>query len=76
MEHFLDNIYNNRPITMFGDGSMKRDYTYITDIINGILSCTKLDLNENEKNDFSNNEDEESLEEEWEPEQMQIEKKH
>ena len=25
---------------MFGDGSTARDYTYITDILDGILACT------------------------------------
>ena len=45
---FINNIYNGKPITMFGDGTMQRDFTYITDIIDGILSCIKLKLSENE----------------------------
>jgi UDP-glucuronate 4-epimerase len=30
-----------RTIPMFGDGSTARDYTYITDILQGILACTE-----------------------------------
>jgi UDP-glucuronate 4-epimerase len=29
------------PIPMFGDGSTARDYTYITDILEGIMACTR-----------------------------------
>jgi UDP-glucuronate 4-epimerase len=31
--------YDNEPITLFGKGETKRDYTYIDDIILGINSC-------------------------------------
>lgn len=34
---FTKQIDNNEPIQFFGDGSTKRDYTYITDIIDGIM---------------------------------------
>ncbi|MCM2325588.1 MAG: NAD-dependent epimerase/dehydratase family protein [Candidatus Woesearchaeota archaeon] len=34
---FYDAIANDRPITMFGDGNTKRDYTYIGDIVDGIV---------------------------------------
>ena len=30
-----------RPIPVFGDGSTARDYTYITDIIEGVMACTE-----------------------------------
>ena len=30
-----------QPIPVFGDGSTARDYTYITDILDGILACTQ-----------------------------------
>jgi UDP-glucuronate 4-epimerase len=30
-----------RPIPVFGDGSAARDYTYITDILQGIEACTR-----------------------------------
>ena len=33
---FTHNIYNGNKINMYGDGSSRRDYTYISDIIDGI----------------------------------------
>jgi len=30
-----------RPIPIFGDGLTARDYTYITDIVDGIMACTQ-----------------------------------
>lgn len=30
-----------KPIPVFGDGSTARDYTYITDTLEGIMACTK-----------------------------------
>lgn len=35
---FTDRISKGLPIKKFGDGSTKRDYTYITDIVKGIVS--------------------------------------
>jgi UDP-glucuronate 4-epimerase len=35
---FADSILNNRPINVFNNGELYRDFTYIDDIINGILS--------------------------------------
>ena len=35
---FTEHILNDKPIEMFGDGSTARDYTYISDIIKGIVS--------------------------------------
>lgn len=34
---FMYNIMNGIPITLYGDGSSSRDYTYISDIITGIV---------------------------------------
>ncbi|MFQ5648759.1 MAG: GDP-mannose 4,6-dehydratase [bacterium] len=34
---FTKAIYNNSKITMYGDGCSRRDYTFITDVIDGIL---------------------------------------
>lgn len=34
---FADAILNNRPIKVFNNGNMLRDYTYIDDIVEGIL---------------------------------------
>lgn len=36
---FTKLISENKEIEMFGDGNSQRDYTYITDIINGIISA-------------------------------------
>ena len=41
---FLKNISIEKEIIMFGDGSMERDYTYIDDIIAGIVNACKLKL--------------------------------
>jgi UDP-glucuronate 4-epimerase len=34
-------ISAGKPIPVFGDGSTARDYTYITDILEGVLACTR-----------------------------------
>ncbi len=36
---FTKAILNGDPLPMFGDGSTKRDYTYIDDIIDGVVRC-------------------------------------
>ena len=36
---FLDRISKGLPIDKYGDGNTMRDYTYISDIVNGIISC-------------------------------------
>jgi UDP-glucuronate 4-epimerase len=41
---FTKNILEGKPITVFGDGSSKRDYTYISDIVEGIISALNKDL--------------------------------
>lgn len=43
MAHFLmtESIYNERPVKKFGDGATSRDYTYIDDIIEGIIASLK-----------------------------------
>ncbi|MEY2466400.1 MAG: UDP-glucuronate 4-epimerase [Verrucomicrobiota bacterium] len=38
---FATLINAGKPIPVFGDGSTARDYTYITDILEGILACTQ-----------------------------------
>lgn len=35
---FTKNILENRPINIFNHGNMKRDFTYIDDIIDGVIS--------------------------------------
>ncbi|MBD3203623.1 SDR family NAD(P)-dependent oxidoreductase [Candidatus Woesearchaeota archaeon] len=36
---FTNLIYNDKPIEMYGNGTSKRDYTYIKDIVSGILTA-------------------------------------
>lgn len=36
---FVNNIFNDKPITIYGDGSTARDYTYFADTVNGIISA-------------------------------------
>jgi UDP-glucuronate 4-epimerase len=38
---FATLIQAGQPIPVFGDGSMARDYTYITDTLEGIIACTR-----------------------------------
>ncbi len=35
---FLDKVSRGETITMFGDGSMSRDFTYVDDIVSGVIS--------------------------------------
>jgi UDP-glucuronate 4-epimerase len=37
-------ILDDKPIPVFGDGSTARDYTYITDILEGVLACTQAEF--------------------------------
>ena len=34
---FIDRIFNGQAIQQYGDGSTSRDYTYIADIVNGVI---------------------------------------
>ena len=36
---FIDRIYNGVPIQQYGDGSTSRDYTYISDIVDGVVAA-------------------------------------
>jgi UDP-glucuronate 4-epimerase len=38
---FASLIRAGKPIPVYGDGSTARDYTYITDILQGIIACTE-----------------------------------
>jgi UDP-glucuronate 4-epimerase len=40
---FFNSIHQNEPITFYGDGSTSRDYTYIDDIVQGILGAIHRD---------------------------------
>ena len=37
---FIDWTYRKIPLTLYGDGTSKRDYTYITDIVKGIIKAS------------------------------------
>lgn len=41
---FVRLILAGKPIPVFGDGSTARDYTYVSDIVDGIMACTKRDF--------------------------------
>lgn len=36
---FANAIENEKPLKRFGDGSSRRDFTYVDDIVNGIIAC-------------------------------------
>eukprot|EP00009_Paramoeba_aestuarina_P009219 CAMPEP_0201521918 /NCGR_PEP_ID=MMETSP0161_2-20130828/16351_1 /ASSEMBLY_ACC=CAM_ASM_000251 /TAXON_ID=180227 /ORGANISM="Neoparamoeba aestuarina, Strain SoJaBio B1-5/56/2" /LENGTH=337 /DNA_ID=CAMNT_0047920655 /DNA_START=33 /DNA_END=1046 /DNA_ORIENTATION=+ len=36
---FVDNIKRGKPIKQFGDGTTKRDYTFINDIVSGVVGA-------------------------------------
>jgi len=38
---FAQLIEQGKPIPVFGDGKTARDYTYVTDTLEGIIACTK-----------------------------------
>jgi UDP-glucuronate 4-epimerase len=38
---FAQLIHTGKPIPVFGDGSTARDYTYISDTVDGIIACTQ-----------------------------------
>jgi UDP-glucuronate 4-epimerase len=40
---FIKSMLLDQPITMYGDGSTSRDYTYVDDIVKGILSAINYD---------------------------------
>ena len=44
---FTDAILNNRPIKVFNNGALSRDFTYIDDIVNGVVN-TLLEDSKNE----------------------------
>jgi len=42
IHRFTRHIFEGRPIEVFGDGSTSRDYTYIDDIVNGLINSLDL----------------------------------
>jgi UDP-glucuronate 4-epimerase len=43
IHQFTRRIYAGQPIDQFGDGSTRRDYTYIDDVIQGTMAALKYD---------------------------------
>ncbi len=41
---FASLILQGRSIPIFGDGSTRRDYTYVDDIVSGVMACTTRDF--------------------------------
>lgn len=42
---FADAIVNNKPLKVFNHGQMKRDFTYIDDIVNGVFDIADKEIN-------------------------------
>jgi UDP-glucuronate 4-epimerase len=40
---FAESMLAGRPISLFGDGSTSRDYTYVGDIVDGIVAAMRYD---------------------------------
>lgn len=43
IHRFTKLIHEGRPVTLFGDGSSERDYTYIDDIVQGVVAAFNYD---------------------------------
>jgi UDP-glucuronate 4-epimerase len=43
---FTDAILNNRPIKVFNNGKMRRDFTYVDDIVDGVIGAMNQDMPE------------------------------
>src|SRR2546428_5892647 len=41
IQKFAQLIWAGKPIPVFGDGTSARDYTYVTDTVDGVLACTQ-----------------------------------
>jgi UDP-glucuronate decarboxylase len=52
---FIDQALENKPITIFGDGSQTRSFTYVTDQVEGILILAGKDGLENSVVNIGNN---------------------
>ncbi len=44
-QRFIRQVYQNKPITIYGDGEMGRDSTYIDDEVDGLIKCMDSDIN-------------------------------
>ena len=52
---FTKAILKGEPITMYGDGSSSRDYTYVDDIVQGVMTAIKYDKSNFEIINLGNN---------------------
>ncbi|NOT49911.1 MAG: NAD-dependent epimerase/dehydratase family protein [Chitinophagaceae bacterium] len=52
---FIKAILRDEPITMYGDGSTSRDYTFVSDIVSGIMAAVKYDKTDFEIINLGNN---------------------
>ena len=52
---FIDQAINNQPLTVFGDGSQTRSFTYVTDLVDGILRTAYSPSAEGEVINLGNN---------------------
>lgn len=52
---FARRMLNGEPIPVFGDGSTRRDYTYIDDIVTGVAAAMKYDRSDYEVVNLGNN---------------------
>ena len=43
---FTKKILAGEPITLFGDGASRRDYTYVSDLVGGVMACVNQLLND------------------------------
>jgi UDP-glucose 4-epimerase len=43
---FLKQKLSKKPLTIIGDGKQKRDFTYVTDVVNALYKCIKYNCNE------------------------------
>lgn len=43
-QRFIRQVYKNKPMTLYGNGSMGRDSTYIDDEIDGLIKCLDKNL--------------------------------
>jgi UDP-glucuronate 4-epimerase len=55
IHRFTKAIIQDEPITMFGDGSTSRDYTYVDDTVQGVLSAINYDQTSFEIINLGNN---------------------
>ena len=55
IHRFTKAILKNEPITMFGDGSTSRDYTFVDDTVQGVLSAINYDSSSFEIINLGNN---------------------